>query len=82
MYTSIHIWSPLISKLKNTYACHLNNLTMKNFQGNTFLSTSPFAIYTQLENTLSSLKGFGILETPEKEIFVDSFKLVFEIKLN
>ena len=30
--TSIHMWSPLVSKLKNTYAYRLNNLTVKNFQ--------------------------------------------------
>lgn len=66
-YTSIHIWNPLITQLKNTYSYRLNNLTVKNFQGNTFLSTSPFTTYTQLQNTLSSLKGPAILETPENK---------------
>lgn len=80
-HTSIHIWNPLISQLKNTYSYHLNNLTVKNFQGNTFLSTSPFTTYTQLQNTLSSLKGPAILETPEKQIFVDNFKLVSKLSI-
>ena len=52
--TSIHIWSPLITQLKNNYSYRLNNMTVKNVQGNTFLSTSPFPTYTQQENTLSS----------------------------
>ena len=78
-YTSIHIWNPLITQLKNTYSYRFNNLTVKNFQGNTFLSTSPFTTYTQLQNTLSSLKGPAILETPEKQILVDSFKLVSKL---
>ena len=73
-YTSIHICNPLITQLKNTYSYHLNNLTVKNFQGNTFLSTSPFTTYTQLQN-----KGPAILETPEKQILVDSFKLVSKL---
>lgn len=80
-HTSIHIWNPLISQLKNTYSYHFNNLTVKNFQGNTFLSTSPFTTYTQLQNTLSSLKGPAILETPEKQIFVDNFKLVSKLSI-
>ena len=74
-HTSIHIWRPLITKLKNNYSYRLNNLTVKNVQGNTFLSTSPFTTYSQQEKTLSSLKGPAILETPDKEIFVGSFKL-------
>jgi len=53
-YTSIYIWSPLITQLKNNYSYRMNNVTVKNFQGNTFLSTSPFTTYTQQENTLSS----------------------------
>ncbi|XP_068677709.1 uncharacterized protein [Montipora foliosa] len=80
-HTSIHIWSPLITQLKNTYSYRLNNLTVKNFQGNTFLSTSPFTTYTQQVNTLSSFKGRAILETPEKQIFVDSFKLVSKLSI-
>lgn len=74
-HTSIHIWSPLITQLKNTHSYRLNNLTVKNVQGNTFLPTSPFITYTLLENTLSSLKGPAILETPEKQMFVDNVKL-------
>ena len=80
-HTSIHIWNPLISQLKNSYSYRLNNLTVKNFQGNTFLSTSPFTTYTQLQNTLSSLKGPAILETPEKQILVDNFKLVSKLSI-
>lgn len=80
-HTSIHIWNPLITQLKNTYSYRLDNLTVKNFQGNTFLSTSPFTTYTQLQNTLSSLKGPAILETPEKQIFVDNFKLVSKLSI-
>ena len=75
-HTYIHIWSPLITKLKNNYSYRLSNLTVKNFQGNSFLSASPLTTYSQQEKTLSSLKGPEILETPEKEIFVASFKLV------
>ena len=80
-HTSIHIWSPLISKLKNNYSYRLNNLTVKNFQGNTFLSTSPFTTYSQQEKTLSSLKGPVILEIPEKQIFVGSFKTVSKLSI-
>ena len=70
-----------VTQLRNTYSYCPYNLTVKNFQGNTFLSTSPFTTYTQLQNTLSSLKGPAILETPEKQIFVNNLKFVSKLSI-
>lgn len=80
-HTSIHIWSPLTEQLKSNYSYCIKNLTVKNFQGNTFLSTSPFTSFNEVQNTLSSLAGPTILETPEQELFVERFKFVSKLSI-
>ncbi|XP_068677599.1 uncharacterized protein [Montipora foliosa] len=78
---TLHIWDPLIHQLKTGKSYVFTNLTVKYYQGSTFLSTSPLT--TAIETTVSLEKVMGpeLLRTPEQEITVPDFKFISRLTL-
>lgn len=76
-----HIWSPLIDQVKTNKSYKFTNLTVKNFQGSTFLSTSPLTTITNTTQSLATLFGPQMLESPEKETTVPNFKFVSKLTI-
>ena len=71
-----HIWSPLIDQLEDGKAYLFKNLTIKNFQGCTFISTSPQTTISPTTQTLQSLSGPDILQNPDLKVTVPNIKFV------
>ena len=82
-HITLHIWGAMINQLKDTHSYSIRNLTLKNFQGNTFLSTTPSTVITEVEMTIpsTSLAGPSILLTPEKELFVEKVKFITKLHI-
>ena len=76
-----HIWNPLINDSKNGPSYMFKNLTVKNYQGSKFLSTTPFTTVSPTTQALPKLTGRNILENPTKEIKVDKIKLVSKLNI-
>ena len=76
-----HIWNPLIDDLENGQSYIFKNLTVKNYQGSTFLSTTPFTTVSPTTQALPKLTGPKMLENPTKEITVDKIKLVSKLNI-
>lgn len=77
----VHIWHPLIANIKTGQSYLLRNLTVKNFQGKTFLSTTPTTNVSPTSLTLQSVKGPDILENPEKEVTVAYLNMVSKLNV-
>jgi len=77
----IHIWEPLISQVKNGESYCFKNLTIKNFQGCTFLSSSPSTTFSPITETLPSLEGPDILKNPDKEVNIQHLKLINKLSV-
>ena len=77
----LHIWEPLLSTLKNGDSYLFTNLTVKNFQGTTFLSTSPLTTTSPSTTTLKTLSGPEMLKSPEKEVTAKCIDLVAKLNI-
>ena len=76
-----HIWEPLIDQLKDGQAYLFKNLTIKNFQGCTFVSTSPQTTISSITQTLTDLAGPDILNSPDQQVTIPSIKLVNKLSV-
>ena len=63
----------------NSYS--FTNLTVRNFQGSTYLSTSPSTTANPTTQTVETLTGPGMLQSPEKEITATGFNLVSKLNI-
>ena len=77
----LHIWEPLLSTLKNGDSYLFTNLTVRNFQGSTFLSTSPLTTTSPSTTTLKTLSGPEMLKSPEKEVTAKCIDLVAKLNI-
>lgn len=77
----IHIWEPLVHTLATGNSYSFTNLTVRNFQGSTYLSTSPSTTANPTTQTVETLTGPGMLQSPEKEITVTEFNLVSKLNI-
>ena len=71
----IHIWEPLVHALTTGNSYTFTNLTVRNFQGSTYLSTSPSTTAIPTSQTVETLTGPDMLKSPEKEITATKFNL-------
>lgn len=71
-----HIWTPLIDNIKNGQAYLFKNLTVKKFQGCTFVSTSPHTTVSPTSQTLETLVGPNILENPDLQVTIPNLKFL------
>lgn len=76
-----HIWSPLIDQVQTNKSYKFTNLTVKYYQGSTFLSTSPLTTATETTQSLTTLSGPQMLDCPEKETTVPNFKFVNKLTI-
>ena len=72
----MHIWDPLINNLQSGKSYVFTNLTIKHYQGSTFLATSPLTTASETTQSLEKLVGPGMLQTSKPEITVPNFKFV------
>ena len=72
----IHIWEPLVHTLTTGNSYSFTNLTVRNFQGSTYLNTSPSTTASPTTQTVETLPGPSMLKSPEKEITATDFNLV------
>ena len=77
----IHIWEPLVHSLTTGNSYSFTNLTVKNFQGSTYLSTSPSMTANPTTQTVETLTGPVMLKSPEKEITATEFNLVSKLNI-
>lgn len=77
----LYNWDPLIANIKTSQSYLLKNLSVKNFQGKTFLSTTPTTTVSPTTLTLQSVKGPHMLENPEKEVTVANFNMVSKLNV-
>ena len=77
----LHIWEPLLPTLKNGDSYLFTNLTVRNFQGPTFLSTSPLTTTSPSTTTLKTLSGPEMLKSPEKEVTAKCIDLVAKLNI-
>ena len=78
----LHIWEPLLSTLKNGDSYLFTNLTVRNFQGSTFLSTSPLTQQQALLQQHSKrCQGQKMLKSPEKEVTAKCIDLVAKLNI-
>lgn len=61
---NIHIWDGLIDKLKNGSTYEFQNLNVKNFQGRTYLTTTP----TTIEEFLMDLKDIKFTYNANRDV--------------
>lgn len=78
---TLHIWNPLINQLETGKSYTFTNLTVKYYQGSTFLSTSPLTTATETTVSLEKVMGPDLLRTPEQEITVPNFKFISRLTL-
>ena len=76
-----HIWAPLIDEVKDGQAYLFKNMTIKNFQGSTFVGTSPQTSISAVTQTLESLAGPDILSNPDLEITIPKIKFVTKLTI-
>ena len=77
----IHIWEPLVHTLTTGNSYSFTNLTVRNFQGSTYLSTSPCTTANPATQTVETLTGPGMLKSPEKERTATEFNLVSKLNI-
>ena len=77
----IHIWEPLVHTLTTGNSYSFTNLTIRNFQGSTYLSTSPSTTANPTTQTVETLTGPGMLKSPEKEITASQFNFVSKLSI-
>lgn len=77
----IHIWEPLVHTLTTGKSYCFTNLTVKNFQGSTYLSTSPNTTANLTTQTVQTLTGPDMLKSPEKEVTASEFNLVSKLNI-
>ena len=77
----IHIWEPLVHTLTTGNSYSFINLTVRTFQGSTYLITSPSTTANPTTQKVGTLTGTGILKRPEKEITATEFNLVSKLKI-
>lgn len=77
----IHIWEPLVHTLTTGNSYSFTNLTVRNFQGSTYLSTSPSTTANPTTQTVETLTGPSMLKSPEKEITATEFNLVSKLNI-
>ena len=65
------------TQLKTNTSYYLKNLTLRCYQGSKFLSTNCHTKFSEEAQTLSTLIGPEVLNTPEKEIVVSHVKLTY-----
>ena len=63
----IHIWERLVHTLTTGNSYSFTNLTVRNFQGSSYLSTSPSTTANPTTQTVETLTGPGMLKSPEKK---------------
>lgn len=78
---TIHIWDPLINKIKSGTTYEFENLTVKHFQGTTHLGTTPATTFKEASQQLETLNGPALPQNPEKEAKVEKFKLVNKLSI-
>lgn len=76
-----HIWAPLMHQLKNGQAYHFTNLTIRNYKGSTFISSSPLTTAKPSPLTMETLVGPQMLQTPTNEVKCDNFKLISKLSV-
>lgn len=77
----IHIWEPLVHTLTTGNSYTFTNLTVRNFRGSTYLSTSPSTTAIPMSQTVETLTGPDMLKSPEKEITATKFNFVSKLNI-
>ena len=77
----IHIWEPLVHTWTTGNSYSFTNLTVRNFQGSVYLSTSPSTTANPTTQTVETLTGPDMLKSPEKEITVTEFNFVSKLNI-
>lgn len=77
----IHIWESLVHTLTTGNSYTFTNLTVRNFQGSTYLSTSPSTTAIPMSQTVETLTGPDMLKSPEKEITATKFNFLSKLNI-
>ena len=77
----IHIWERLVHTLTTGNSYSFTNLTVRNSQGSSYLSTSPSTTANPTTQTVETLTGPGRLKSPEKEITATEFNLISKLNI-
>ena len=78
---TIHVWDPLINKIKSRTTYVIENLTVKHFQGITHLGTTHATTFQEADQQLKTLNGPALLQNPEKEAKVQRFKMINKLSI-
>ena len=76
-----HIWHPIIDKLESGKSYQFKNVTVKYFQGSTFLSTCPSTTFSEASTIVADLAGPKLLEDPEQKVEAPNFKFVSKLQI-
>ena len=71
-----YIWAPLIDQLKNGEAYSFTNLTIRNYKGPTFVSSSPLTTAKPSPLNMEKFVGLQMLKTPCNDVRCENFKLI------
>lgn len=74
-----HIWHPLLNEIKSGQSYLFKHLTVRNFQGSTFLSSSYLTTVSPTTLTLNTLQGPNMLKNPDKDITARNIKFVSKL---
>lgn len=78
---TIHIWDPLFKNMETGTTYEFKSLTVKHFQGITHLGTTPTTMFKQANQQLKPINGPALLQNPEKEAKVESFKMINKLSI-
>jgi hypothetical protein len=78
---SLHMWDRFIDQVTNAKSYRLENLVVKSFQGNVYLSTTFSSSITEVEQVVDTLIGPELLESKERKVTVEEFKLVKKLDI-
>ena len=77
-----HIWDELVNNVKNGTTYEFQNLNVKHFKGSTHLATTPAATFRKpANNSVKSVQGPTLLGNPEKEVKVEMFKFLNNLRI-
>ena len=77
----LHIWDTFINSVENGKSYRFENLVVKSFQGAMYLSTTFTTSVTMVEAVVESLVGPQMLESKQRAVTVEEFKMVRKLDI-
>lgn len=78
---AFHVWAPILKQLENGKTYLFKNLTVRVFQGSTFLSTSPSTTLSCAAQCVEEISGHKLLLNREQVLKVQQLKFVSKLQV-